>query len=95
MIKLSKPLVKQGDPDVGIISLDLDADAESVLITDRDDHYLIYLRNLISGQSVRVRVPIKYATTNRVYITMFDNDLEYAPAIVDGVQAQLIKASEF
>ncbi|MBI1676022.1 hypothetical protein [Shewanella sp. DW31] len=73
-----------------LLEVDVDTDAECVIIFDRhftDGFYQIFSTN---GGAFKTIVPVKYATSSELIVGITDRDRIYNAKFVDGVQAELI-----
>ncbi|AVV81959.1 hypothetical protein [Shewanella putrefaciens] len=77
-----------------LIAVDVDINAESILIFDRYIYkYIFMLGNLSGGGTKNIIVPYSYVTKNDLVVAITDRDLVYSIATADGVQPQVIDGS--
>ncbi|AUR86181.1 hypothetical protein NVP1083O_35 [Vibrio phage 1.083.O._10N.286.52.B9] len=86
--------IKAGDRDVAMLLLDVDPNASRVAVHSRASMNLLKIVKPIAGVGVEMIIPLKYATTETCTVTIIDDSLEFANVMVDGVSAQLVKASD-
>ncbi|QHS13207.1 hypothetical protein [Shewanella sp. Arc9-LZ] len=75
---------------MGELGLDLDSEGNRVAIFDRTSMQILFI-----GQSsvAKVHLNIKYANTSNLSVILFDDDLVYNAAIVDGVKLEVVDVS--
>ncbi|MGI2222361.1 hypothetical protein [Shewanella oncorhynchi] len=73
-----------------MVSVDVDPNAESVLIFDRHIYKYSFMLSNLSGGIVNIIVPYNYATKNDLVVAITDKELSYQIESVDGIQPQII-----
>lgn len=76
---------------VAVLEVDIDPDANRLVAYERDDPTVnIINQYVVGGEIVKIVMPSKYATTNKMFIGILDDDGEYDCKFVDGVLAKLV-----
>lgn len=71
------------------IVLDIDPLAERYMIADRKSGEVLVSQRVDKNSVV---CPLKYATSNNLFVVILDDDMEYNAAIADGVRPELVEA---
>ena len=77
---------------VGLLEIDMDASANRIVILDRDSLENLYADGFNS--TLKVVVPIDYATIDGLLVMILDDDGQYNAAALDGVRASIANLSE-
>jgi hypothetical protein len=76
-----------------MIEVDVDSDAERVMIIDRTTGALLYHSFTNSSGFFKKVVPLKYSLANNIMVGILDDDGVYNCAFIDGVRAESVDAN--
>ncbi|MCT7942377.1 hypothetical protein [Shewanella holmiensis] len=78
---------------LGLISVDMDLDAERIIIMDRISGSI--LNNTLRPQSgiSKTIVSKNYTTLNNIIVGIVDDNMTYNCKFIDGIQAELVDAN--
>ncbi|MBP7662550.1 MAG: hypothetical protein KA770_01620 [Shewanella sp.] len=71
------------------IVLDIDPLAERYMIADRKSGEVLVNQRIDKNTVV---CPLKYATSNDLFVVILDDDMDYNAAIADGVMPEIVEA---
>ena len=77
---------------VGLLEIDMDVDANRVAIIDRESLNIMYAGGF--SPSLKVVLPIDYATRDGLLVMIIDDDGQYNASVLDGVRTSVANLSE-
>lgn len=78
---------------LSLIQVDMDVNAERVMILNRDTGGLVYLGLAPTNNVLKRLFPIKYSVTSDLLVGILDDDKVYNCKFLDGVTAELVDAN--
>ncbi|MDT3281684.1 hypothetical protein [Shewanella scandinavica] len=78
---------------LGLVTVDMDINAERLMIIDRNTGEVINNTIRSSTSVVKLLVAISYTTSNRLLVGILDDSLVYDCKFVDGVMAEIVDAN--
>ncbi|GGZ31594.1 hypothetical protein C8J23_101157 [Shewanella chilikensis] len=75
---------------VGLLVVDTDQYANRIVAYEHDDPTIIIINSPLLSNPYKTVLPVKYATTAKMFVGILDDDGEYDCKFTDGVLAQLV-----
>ncbi|MCU8007170.1 hypothetical protein L5M16_07465 [Shewanella sp. SM103] len=93
MSKINNAVFARGIHYVGLLVVDLDADAELMFVTDRTNCESLLVCQRSPTGIVKKILPIGFTLVNRLIVTIVDKDMVYGAKCVDGVMLEQADAN--
>ncbi|QQX78513.1 hypothetical protein JK628_13070 [Shewanella sp. KX20019] len=74
----------------GLIQVDTDDSADTLLVFDRFIPNFSFLKGGLNGGVVKVIVPLRYSNISELVVGILDDEREYNGKFADGVKAEVI-----
>ncbi|MGE4260023.1 hypothetical protein [Shewanella sp.] len=91
-IVLSSPIISKGVYLMGMLTLDIDANAERYVVLERNTLAVLHHNRPPASGIVNLLIPAKFATSGLI-VGIVDDDGQYNIKMFDGVTCDLVNAN--